>query len=160
MYENTNGTARVRRPLNAMAVLAGALILLAAAAAYGTQGSGVERTELAKGTTAGAVQIETSAPTEVPTRIVKLAPGGTTGWHSHPGPELATVQSGTLIYHDGSDPNCKAMKLSPGQTLVIPGGQVHLATNAGPGPLEIYVTAFVPVGSPPLNDEAKPAGCP
>lgn len=39
-------------------------------------------------------------------------------------------------------------------------GQVHTADNAGPEPLEIFVTAFNPVGSPPVTDEVKPAACP
>jgi hypothetical protein len=40
-----------------------------------------------------------------------IAPGGTFGWHSHPGPSLVIVKSGTLsVYHT---PDCKPNDYGP-----------------------------------------------
>ena len=33
-------------------------------------------------------------------------PGGTTGWHTHPGHSLVTVTAGTLTNYHGHDPSC------------------------------------------------------
>ncbi|TMK27509.1 MAG: hypothetical protein E6G64_12365 [Actinobacteria bacterium] len=35
-----------------------------------------------------------------------IAPGGTFGWHSHPGPSLVIVKSGTATFYKGDDPTC------------------------------------------------------
>ena len=36
-----------------------------------------------------------------------VAPGGSFGWHSHPGPSLIIVKSGSLIFYDSNDPTCR-----------------------------------------------------
>src|SRR5215211_5858904 len=35
-----------------------------------------------------------------------IAPGGTFGWHSHPGPSLVIVKSGTATFYLASDRRC------------------------------------------------------
>jgi len=34
------------------------------------------------------------------------APGGSTGWHTHPGPSLILVTAGTISGYEGDDPSC------------------------------------------------------
>src|SRR5207253_1514733 len=34
-------------------------------------------------------------------------PGGSTGWHTHPGHSLITVTAGTVTAYEGNDPDCK-----------------------------------------------------
>src|SRR5688572_14253038 len=36
----------------------------------------------------------------------RVAPGGHFGWHSHPGPSLVIVKSGTSTFYRGDDPDC------------------------------------------------------
>ncbi len=33
-----------------------------------------------------------------------IAPGGQTGWHSHPGPVVVLIKSGQMSFYDGDDP--------------------------------------------------------
>jgi len=40
----------------------------------------------------------------VTTNVVE--PGGTSGWHTHPGPRVVVVKSGTATLYDGDDPTC------------------------------------------------------
>src|SRR4026207_474384 len=45
-----------------------------------------------------------AAAPRIQTWIITIAPGGTTGWHMHPGPHLIVVTEGTLTYYRGNDP--------------------------------------------------------
>ena len=35
-------------------------------------------------------------------------PGGSTGWHTHPGPSFVIVTQGSVTVYDGDDPTCAA----------------------------------------------------
>src|SRR5688500_18996684 len=68
-------------------------------------------------------------PSEVITQEITIAPGGHTGWHSHPGPVLVQIKSGTLTYFSADAP-CAALSYSAGQSFMDPGrGHVHIARN-------------------------------
>ena len=85
----------------------------------------------------------------------QLAPGGTLGWHTHPGPALITVTSGTLtiVEHD-----CSAHSYPAGSAFVDVGmGEVHNAFNDGSDTVTGYATYLnVPVGSPSRIDAPAP----
>lgn len=82
---------------------------------------------------------------------IVIAPGGHTGWHSHPGPVVVLISAGEMSFYDGEDPTCTARIYSTGQAFVDSGqGHVHIARNEGSVPLELYVTYFdVTPGVPP-----------
>src|SRR3954467_534049 len=86
------------------------LIILAAVApptagiALATPPSGLTSELLARGA-AGTLRVHDDStglklharrPTDVALVRARLEPGGTTGWHGHPGPSLVVVKSGTL----------------------------------------------------------------
>lgn len=89
---------------------------------------------------------------------IVLAPGGTTGWHTHHGPAVAVIAAGSLSLTDAD--GCRSRTYSAGEAFVDPGqGHVHLATNPGTDNAVIYVTYFdVPTGSGPRIDAPDP-GC-
>ncbi|MFS8087252.1 MAG: hypothetical protein ACMG6H_16585, partial [Acidobacteriota bacterium] len=61
-----------------------------------------------------------------------IAPGGNTGWHSHPGPVVVLIKSGQMSFYDGDDPTCTVRTYSAGQAFVDSGqGHVHIARNEG-----------------------------
>ena len=78
-----------------------------------------------------------------------MAGGGSTGWHSHPGPVLVTVKSGSLrlIYSD--DETCAGTVYEAGDSFIDRGDAVtHIARNESPtDPVELWATYFVP-GAP------------
>src|SRR5215468_10877017 len=45
-------------------------------------------------------------------------PGGTTGWHSHPGHSLIIVTAGMVTDYEGDDPTCTPHVYTAGQSFV------------------------------------------
>jgi quercetin dioxygenase-like cupin family protein len=92
---------------------------------------------------------------------ITIAPFGTTGWHTHPGPALVLVKSGELTLYEGKDSACRGTVYKAGQSFVDRGfGNVHVARNEGNGNVELWVMylAPAPAGQPVRIDAAKPTG--
>jgi quercetin dioxygenase-like cupin family protein len=93
---------------------------------------------------------------------VIIQAGGHTGWHSHPGPALVVIKSGTFTLYNGNDPNCTPHVFNAGQAFVDRGGgNVHIGRNESGGPVELSVTYLLPVGCGPRTDVTPaPGNCP
>ena len=86
----------------------------------------------------------------------KIAPGGETGWHSHPGISFVTVKAGTVSEYHDDDP------LTPNQHpagtgFVEEAGQVHNMRNEGTTDLELVAFQLIPLGEKRRIDEPAPA---
>jgi mannose-6-phosphate isomerase-like protein (cupin superfamily) len=87
---------------------------------------------------------------------ITIEPGVSIGWHSHPGPAVVVVVTGTLTIYDGDDPTCTGRSYGPGtadpsygEAFVDLGqGHVHDARNEGDEVVTVYVTYF-DVPAPP-----------
>ena len=91
----------------------------------------------------------------------KFAPGGTSGWHSHPGPSLIYVVAGTVTNYTGDDPSCTPQVYTAGDGFVDPGsGDVHMVRNETSAPAETIAVQLLPTGAPRRIDVAAPSGCP
>jgi quercetin dioxygenase-like cupin family protein len=91
-----------------------------------------------------------------------IGPGGSTGWHSHPGPAVALIKAGALALYSSDDPTCTPRIYSAGEAFVDSGqGHVHLGRNASSTEnVEVWVTYFdVPPGGSPRLDAANPGNC-
>jgi hypothetical protein len=76
-----------------------------------------------------------------------LAPAQVSAWHTHPGPVIVTVRSGSVTYQDAAGNACRDRPYAAGQGFVDPGfGHVHRVI-AGPTGAEIYSTFLLPPGS-------------
>ena len=86
-----------------------------------------------------------------------FGPNSSTGWHSHPGKTLVTVQSGTFtVYHD----NCHAHVYEAGDAFIELPSSVHVGRNETGGTVQLGVVfTNVPIGGSPRIDQAQPAGC-
>ena len=90
-----------------------------------------------------------------------VAPGGSFGWHSHPGPTLVTVKSGTATEYEGKDQTCTPHIHEAGTTFIDPGEETgHLVRNDGSVPLVVIACRIVPEGFPMRNDLPNPGYCP
>lgn len=88
-----------------------------------------------------------------------LAPGGTTGWHSHPGPSVVVLTSGTLTVSETREGCISKVSTVTGPAAFFHPAEVHTFDNPAPagGPVaEFFITYFVPVGVP-LADFSPPA---
>jgi quercetin dioxygenase-like cupin family protein len=150
--------------------LLAALAVLIAATAFATPSSGVTSTPIAQGiadeidttvrTGDWKLRLTTNAHSQFAVSENRVAPGGDFGWHSHPGPSLVIVKSGTSTFYRGDDPHCTPKVYPAGSAYVDPGGVVHIARNEGTEELVVIVTRLSPAGVPPRNDEPKSDNCP
>lgn len=163
----------IRRSILVVLVLVG-LLAAAVGTAFGTSSTGVTaetargplvdrpldvNMNFGNGTT--KVKLSTKGPMEVAVQRIVATPGATFGWHSHPGPTIVTVSSGTLtLYH--AEHCTVGINYAAGQSFSNLPDEVHLARNNGSVDLVIYASYFVPAGSGPLRiDQPSPgSGCP
>jgi quercetin dioxygenase-like cupin family protein len=89
------------------------------------------------------------------------APGGSTGWHTHPGHSLITVTAGTVTAYEGDDPNCKPTTYTQGMGFVDPGGDhVHLLRNEGAVEARTITVQLIPADAVRRIDAEDPRNCP
>jgi quercetin dioxygenase-like cupin family protein len=175
-----------RPPLRrALLLIAPALVItavLAAVPAHATPQSGVTSVAIANGT---FDDIDVYAKTDIdpgPTTdywkaaistkgashlyLVQntVIPGGTFGWHSHPGPSLVIVKSGTATEYEGDDPTCTPHLHPAGSTFVDAGeASGHLVRNESlTDNLVVIVVRLIPEALVPTQriDLPNPGYCP
>ena len=102
------------------------------------------------------VKIKTQGFSDVYVVYNKIAPGGNTGWHSHPGPSIVSVKSGTATEYHGDDP--LTPHVHPAGTCFVDDGEgAHIVVNAGTTDLELVAFQILPVGATRRIDEPAPA---
>ena len=88
------------------------------------------------------------------------APGGSTGWHSHPGYSLIIVTAGTVTDYDGHDPDCKPHAYKTGMGFVDPGGDhAHILRNEGDVEAKTIAVQFIPADAVRRIDVVDPGNC-
>jgi quercetin dioxygenase-like cupin family protein len=87
-------------------------------------------------------------------------PGGTSGWHTHPGHSLITVTAGTVTAYEGDDPSCTPKVYTVGTTFVDPGGDhVHVLRNETSAEARTITVQLIPAGAIRRIDTAGNPGC-
>ena len=91
-----------------------------------------------------------------------IAPGGYTGWHTHPGPTFVAVAQGEgTLYHGMS--GCPSFKYAVGAGFMQPPTEVHNMRNEGSTPLVLWAFYALPPGTQTTAiriDQPQPAECP
>ena len=90
-----------------------------------------------------------------------FGPNAATAWHTHPGPAIVTVASGTFSYQDAHANHCRTRTYTTGQGFFDPGfGHVHRGI-AGPDGAHLYTLWLSPTGAPNETiPRAAPEECP
>jgi quercetin dioxygenase-like cupin family protein len=92
---------------------------------------------------------------------ITVAPGGFSGWHSHPGGAIVVVQSGEVTLYTSVGNHCNVTVYTQGESFVERPGEVNQAVNAGSTPYVLFVTfPGVPVGGSARIDQPNPGTCP
>lgn len=155
-------------------LLAGALGLCVlsplAAIAWGSPARGVTPTLIARGTyepfkvmsdNQGPVdfQAKSKSPMDVVVRRHSYAPGGYTGWHSHPGPVFITVLSGELTFYEYAGGRCRKVTLTATPTFkpgYVDDGRGHFVRNESGAPAEDLSVIMAPTNAAPFRGELDP----
>ena len=141
------------KPFVVLAVAIGA-VFLSSNAVMANPGVGFTAKVLAKGTLskpadieALGVQFSTERSTDVFVQQVDIAPGGSSGWHEHPGLVIVAVATGAVLVHVG----CHAGHLySAGQSFVETPLTPMLVENASStAPAQNFAAVVVPKGRAP-----------
>lgn len=162
------------RSLKSATAMAVAMVLTSTALVVASAGSGViDVSTRGDGTVdgrlkvniPGTIKLESHGDLRVFDQELTLQPGGHTGWHSHPGPVLVTVKSGTFRYQDT---DCSYTDYHTGDTVVDEGGgHVHIGRNPNDddpsdpndGNTLLSITYLVPAGAG-LRIDADAVACP
>lgn len=107
------------------------------------------------------VKISAKDPSDVYVVSNTVAPGGNSGWHTHPGPSVVSVTSGTATVYSGDDPSCTPATYPAGTGFIDEGGgHVHMVRNQGSVPLQLVAFQIVPAGAVRRQDAPDPGFCP
>lgn len=94
---------------------------------------------------------------------VTINPGGTTGWHTHPGVTFVAVAQGEgVLYHAGAS-SCPSERSAAGTGFYQTEADVHTFRNEGSTALVLYAFYLLPPATPNTSirvDQPQPAGCP
>lgn len=102
------------------------------------------------------VQIKTRGLSDAYVQRNVVAPGGFSGWHSHPGPVFVLITAGTATVYDGADPTGEPAIYPAGTGFVEEVGDVHDLRNEGDTDVELIAVVLVPMGAPRRIDEPAP----
>jgi len=88
-------------------------------------------------------------------------PGGSTGWHSHPGHSLIIVTAGAVTNYESDDPKCRPHVYTVGMAFVDEGGDhSHNVRNEGSVTAQTIAFQVIPAGQPRKIDMDSPGNCP
>ena len=106
---------------------------------------------------ADGVKFQTKAPTEASVLTLTVDPGGTTGWHSHPGLAIISVAKGTGTLYKV---DCSSQEYGAGQAFVEAGDdKPTLFRNEASTPAVLTVSFIAPRGAAIIRDEPAPGTC-
>jgi quercetin dioxygenase-like cupin family protein len=161
-------------------VVAFALVALALSAYAGgvlaTPGSGFGGTTLAKATFGDIFShvhakvpqfwnevIQTQGASDLYVQQNTWQPGGSTGWHTHPGPSFVIVTQGSVTVYEGDDPTCTphvyTANTADDAFVDIGGGDVHLIRNETDAIAQTVAVQFIPAGAVRRQDAPDPGHC-
>lgn len=90
-------------------------------------------------------------------------PGGSTGWHTHPGPSFVIVTQGSVTEYDSDDPTCTPHVYTANtanNSFVDPGdGHVHIIRNETSAMAQAIAVQLIPSGAVRRQDAPDPGNC-
>jgi quercetin dioxygenase-like cupin family protein len=142
------------------------VLVLVVGAALAAPPSGVTATPITRATLGKfeaeyrGIDVESKQrPADIAIVKVVLEPGGSTGWHHHPGVVLVPVKSGAVTEYDT---HCHKSVYRAGKGFVESNAEVHLVRNDGNVKAVLYPTFLVPTETPPEGltiSEPQPRNC-
>jgi quercetin dioxygenase-like cupin family protein len=148
-----------RRKSLAIALIAASLATMVGVA-LGTPGSGFTVVPIASGEIDQRFAIGQEAGQSTVVARFRFEPGGTTGWHTHPGKTLVLVAKGEFTVYRAHDGECRSATYGPGEGFVEHRTSVHTGVNEGDDPVRLVAVFFrVPEDGTTRIDQPDPGVC-
>jgi quercetin dioxygenase-like cupin family protein len=146
-----------------IALVTAGLVVGVIAVASGSPPSGFTTVQIARGQADHSFRIHQRRANDVVTVQNTADPGGSSGWHSHPGTAVIVVQSGQITLY--SEPvgggECSVHTYTAGQVFLELPNDEENAVNIGTVPEVAGITFFnVPHGGSARIDRPDPGDCP
>ena len=142
-------------------VVTAVTLAVTVAPSWATPPSGLTNIPLARGTDTSHGTLPLRFGTDIAMAQITVNPGGSSGWHSHPGGAIIIVQQGTLTVYSPAGRQCRTTTYSAGQAFIERPGEVDDVLNTGTVPYVLYVTfPRVPPGGSARIDQPDPGTCP
>jgi quercetin dioxygenase-like cupin family protein len=141
------------------------LVAVVIKTAWATPGQGISttivssaavgETHLSSKSDINEVKIKTKGESDVYVVRNAIVPGGHTGWHTHPGPSIISVASGTVTEYRSDEP--EGIVHEAGSVFVDEGGDHgHIMVNEGTVDLVLVAFQVLPAGAPRRIDLPAP----
>ncbi|NMN97859.1 cupin domain-containing protein [Antrihabitans stalactiti] len=131
----------------------------AALPAHAVPNVGVNGEVLSKSLVPNGIHITPTGPVDVQFSVLIVDPGGSVGWHSHPGDVLVNVADGNATRYEADDKDCKPARFTVGEGWVEHPHHVHTVRNETDKPLTLNVVLITPAGMSPGVSEPDPGNC-
>lgn len=104
---------------------------------------------------------KTKGPSDLYVQSNVWDPGGTTGWHTHPGHSLIIVTAGTVTVYEGGDRGCRPRVYTAGMGFVDEGGDhVHVIRNENSVEARTVAVQLIPANAMRRDDAEGNPACP
>lgn len=110
-----------------------------------------------------AITCTDATPCDTVFQVGTLAPGGTTGWHTHPGPAFIAFAQGQGTYYHLTGSACHPVTVTAGTGFSQMPSETHVLRNLGSEPVVVYTLYVLPHGTPNSairTDQPQPSACP
>jgi len=153
--------AKVRRLAVLTVGLGGLFVALNAVPGAATPSVQFTSQLLGRGTNMSQGTLPITAGKDVVVSRITVAPGGSSGWHSHPGGAIAILQEGQITLYVAVGNHCDVTVYHAGQTFIERPSDVVNAVNTGSTDFIVLATfPGVPVGGSTRIDRPNPGTCP
>jgi quercetin dioxygenase-like cupin family protein len=143
------------------AALAGVVTAVSVTPSGATPPAALSQALLARGTNVSNGTLPLQFGSDVAVAQITVQPGGSSGWHSHPGGAIIVIREGSLTVNRALGDQCQVETHSAGEAFIERPGEVDQVVNTGSVPFVLLVTfPRLPHGAPARNDHPNPGVCP
>lgn len=101
------------------------------------------------------IDVPQDKPQQVNMLLRTFPIGSGSGWHVHPGDEIAYMLDGEMMLEQAGEP---VRRLVPGDSFAMPRGRPHNGINIGTVPARLVITYVTDSGAPQRKSVEAPGG--
>ena len=108
------------------------------------------------------ISCNATSPCDTAFQSTIVPPGGTSGWHIHPGATFVAVAQGEGTLYNVTGSTCTPTKVAAGSGFIQLPTDVHVMRNESSAQLVIYTMYVLPHGTPNTGiriDQPQPSQC-